>query len=255
MRRKPRSTHKIRLTVKVPRILCIFTFSAVSYNRPKFPAHASWTPNATTVFDYNLGFTSPNRIFINTNNTIYINDYSTAIITAWIEGYSVSMREINDAYGLFVTANDEVYFRPISQCNIYASPINATIIYPVMLVSKCCDDIFIDLNNTLYCSIHFMNQIITKSLDAPGNTLRSVAGTGSPGSESDQLYDPYGIFVDISFDLYVADSVNNRIQRFSSGQMNATTVAGNGTSGTIFLKTPHRHPTGWRWLPLHRRLR
>ena len=148
------------------------------------------------------------------------------------------MREINDAYGLFVTANDEVYFYPSSQCNIYASPINATIIYPVMLVSKCCDDIFIDLNNTLYCSIHFMNQIITKSLDAPGNTLRSVAGTGSPGSESDQLYDPYGIFVDISFDLYVADSVNNRIQRFSSGQMNATTVAGNGTSGTIFLKTP-----------------
>ena len=49
---------------------------------------------------------------------------------------------------------------------------------------------------------------------------------------------PTESFVDISFDLYVADSVNNRIQRFSSGQMNATTVAGNGTSGTIFLKTP-----------------
>jgi len=50
------------------------------------------------------------------------------------------------------------------------------------------------------------------------------------------LYDPRGIFVDINFNLYVADSGNNRIQLFQSGQPNGTTVA--GTSRTILLYHP-----------------
>jgi DNA-binding beta-propeller fold protein YncE len=38
--------------------------------------------------------------------------------------------------------------------------------------------------------------------------------------------------------LYVADCNNNRIQLFYSGQLNATTVAGNGFSGAITLDCP-----------------
>ena len=52
------------------------------------------------------------------------------------------------------------------------------------------------------------------------------------------LYYPYGIFVDIDFDLYVADSYNHRIQLFQSGQSNGTTVAGIVVPGTITLYYP-----------------
>ena len=49
---------------------------------------------------------------------------------------------------------------------------------------------------------------------------------------------PCGIFVNPTFDLYVADSGNNRIQMFPYGASNAITVAGNGATGTISLNQP-----------------
>ncbi|CAF4045004.1 unnamed protein product [Adineta steineri] len=54
-----------------------------------------------------------------------------------------------------------------------------------------------------------------------------VAGTNSSGSNSTMLNSPRGIFVDVNFDLYVADYGNNRVQLFRSNQPNGTTVAGN----------------------------
>jgi DNA-binding beta-propeller fold protein YncE len=49
---------------------------------------------------------------------------------------------------------------------------------------------------------------------------------------------PNGIFVDINFDLYVADYYNNRIQLFKSGELNAKTLARSGAPGTITLNGP-----------------
>jgi sugar lactone lactonase YvrE len=63
-----------------------------------------------------------------------------------------------------------------------------------------------------------------------------VAGNGTPGFSGDngpatsaQLYGPDGIAVDSAGNLYIADSVNNRIRKVSNGII--TTVAGNGTAG------------------------
>ena len=66
-----------------------------------------------------------------------------------------------------------------------------------------------------------------------------MAGTAYAGSTPDMLYSPYGIFVTSSLDLYVADCNNNRVQLFRSGETNATTVAGNRTSGDITLQCPY----------------
>lgn len=44
------------------------------------------------------------------------------------------------------------------------------------------------------------------------------------------------IYVDEDFNLYVADRDNNRIQRFSFGQHNGTTIVGSTALGTISLK-------------------
>ena len=52
------------------------------------------------------------------------------------------------------------------------------------------------------------------------------------------LYYPSGIFVTVTLDLYVADFWNDRIQLFGPGELNATTIVGNGASGTISLYRP-----------------
>jgi sugar lactone lactonase YvrE len=66
-----------------------------------------------------------------------------------------------------------------------------------------------------------------------------AAGTGSEGSSFNELNRPNGIFVDVNFDLYVADCGNNRIQLFQSGELNGITVAGDRSPNpTINLNCP-----------------
>ena len=101
-----------------------------------------------------------------------------------------------------------------------------------------CFDIFVDISNTLYCSMDSIHQIVTKSLNTVSNALTIIAGTGTAGNTSYMFQYPNGIFVNINFDLYVADWRNNRVQLFRSGELNATTVAGNGAPGTIALNGP-----------------
>lgn len=57
-------------------------------------------------------------------------------------------------------------------------------------------------------------------------TGRIVAGTGSPGSNSNELNFPYGLGLDSSNALYVVDRSNNRVQKYQPGSLNGTTVAG-----------------------------
>ena len=101
-----------------------------------------------------------------------------------------------------------------------------------------CYGLFVDMNNTLYCSLQSVHRVVTKSLYNSTAAMVTVAGTGSSGSLPNKLNNPYGIFVDIDLSLYVADGFNDRIQRFTPGKVNATTVAGNGSSSTFPIRYP-----------------
>ena len=101
-----------------------------------------------------------------------------------------------------------------------------------------CSGLFVDVTNNLYCSQQDRHQVVTKSLSDPSIALSVVAGSGCPGSASQMLNSPAGIFVTISFDLYVADSKNDRIQLFRFGDINATTLVGKGTTGTFVIFRP-----------------
>ena len=112
---------------------------------------------------------------------------------------------------------------------------------PVMHNVSKCFGLFVDINDTLYCSMYDRHQVVKRLLNDSTMALTTVAGTGIPTSASNTLDSPHGIFVDINFDLYVADTNNNRIQLFRAGELNGTTVAGNRSSNnTVTLK----HPTG-----------
>ena len=63
------------------------------------------------------------------------------------------------------------------------------------------------------------------------NNIR-IAGTGTSGPGDNQLFKPYGIFVNRFDVLYVADQYNHRIMKWLPGATSGIRVAGNGAEAT-----------------------
>jgi sugar lactone lactonase YvrE len=89
---------------------------------------------------------------------------------------------------------------------------------------------------------------------APGGTITTVAGTGTAGYNDDnqqataaQLNNPHGVAVDGAGNLYIADTINNRVRRV---QLAAVIVAGafnsNFDGNTVLQVKPNRAiPLQW----------
>jgi hypothetical protein len=178
----------------------------VSYNQPKFCPNASWNPNATTFANISVVGSLPQAIFVDTNNTVYVVAQAMNQVLVWLNGSNISTRTISgglsSSMGVFVTTNGNVYVNNgDSNYQVDKWTMNATSSVPVINVTSRCFSLFIDINNTLYCSSDF-NQIVVKvSLDNASSALTVAAGTGSKGAGSYMLYNPDGIFVDSQFNL------------------------------------------------------
>jgi len=185
----------------------------------------------------------PYGIYVNTNNTVYVADRQNGRIQVWLEGNATLSRSISgnisNPHSLFVTITDDIYIDngyPNGQVNKWT--FNTTTGVPAMTVNQECYGLFVDINDILYCSMMDLHQVIAKPLGGGLNTSTIVAGTSCPGYTSYMLYYPCGIFVDVNFDLYVADCGNDRIQLFHSGQLSGTTIPINGASGIFTLSCP-----------------
>ncbi|CAF3886032.1 unnamed protein product [Rotaria sp. Silwood1] len=82
------------------------------------------------------------------------------------------------------------------------------------------------------------HRVVKHELEGTAKMWTSVAGTGCPGPVPNALDHPHGIYVDIDFSLYVADTYNNRIQRFAFDKSDGSTVAGFGSSIHFLLNRP-----------------
>ena len=149
-----------------------------------------------------------------------------------------STSHVYDGVSIFVASNDDVYFYDDAKKQINVSSTNTASAQAVMYTNGYCQGLFVDRNHTLYCTLRDMHHVVAKSLEDPANTLKMVAGIDCSGSTSNMLSNPSGIFVHLNFSLFVADTYNHRIQHFSPGLMNATTVAGSGAPGTVTLSHP-----------------
>ena len=183
-------------------------------------------------------------MFINTNNTIYVAASDLNQLVVFSSMNSTSAMTIGTGLvsprGLFVTIDNDIYVdngRNHSRVEKWTS--NATNGAAVMNVSSGCYSLFVDINNTLYCSLDIIPMIVKRSLTDVINTSATVAaGNETEGTSSYQLNHPNGIFVDTELTLYVADCFNHRIQSFTLNQLNGTTVAGAGAAGTVTLLHP-----------------
>ncbi|CAF0986126.1 unnamed protein product [Adineta steineri] len=223
----------------------IMFVGALSFNQRRFCPRAIWNSNGITIANQSVVGSNPFAIFVNTNNTIYVANRENNTILIWHEE-SVNPTKIISGnfiqpFSLFVTSNGDIYIdngikngrveRWIAETNSFVT---------VMNVSSQCNSLFVDINNTLYCSVFWDHQVVKRSLnDAMMASNRIAAGTGIEGSASHELHGPHGIFVDVNFDLYVADCVNDRVQLFQPAEPNGITVAGSESPNpTITLNCP-----------------
>ena len=179
---------------------------------------------------------------INRANTIFVARADTGNVMFWKNGSTTTRSTIatgvSSPLAMFVTDNEKIFL--VNNCpknRVEYWDINGTLQAAVLTSGSSCSGLFIDIYNDLYCSEYQYHQVVKKPLMDPSNQITIVAGTGCSSSSDDGLDDPMGIFVDKSRNLYVADSANNRIQRFSYGQTIGVTVAGNGF-GSISLSSP-----------------
>ena len=225
----------------------IDVYKGIGYNRPKICLNATWSSTGSTFLSSpTLG--SPQIVFILRNNRTITTEFTsgsgTYVARTWESGSSQSARNFSRnaafIYGIFPSDNDDIYIdNAVNGTGVERCSSNLTNCQPVMTSCFSCYALFIDSISNLYCSQTSGHRVIVKQLEDSSTTHRVAAGTTYPGSASYQLNNPYGIFVDTNLDLYVADSNNNRIQKFPYGEINGITVVGSEAVGTFTLSYPN----------------
>lgn len=217
--------------------------SGWSFNQPELCPLATWNPNAITLIDVSASNTEPIGIFANKNNTVYVTMRSLHQVQIYFNGNITAATSIASglqySQGIFVTNNGDIYIdNGFSNGRVEKWILNATNGITVMSVNGSCHSLFIDINNTLYCSLGTQHKVMKISLNSGGIIPQLAAGNSTAGNGPYMLNNPRGIFVDLNFNLYVADCSNNRIQVFQPGQLNASTIAGSNAPITITLNCP-----------------
>ena len=218
----------------------------VSYNLPKFCPNATWDSKANTFADSNVLTDKPVHIFVNDLNTVYVAVSGNSLVQAWLQGNATPTRTISSGFdkplSLFVNILSDIYIdHGKNSKRVEKWSTNSSSGQVVMTVTDSCNGLFIDLNETLYCSMEASDKVVKRSLNSGGTSVAVAAGSGTGGSTANDLSGPQGIFVDFQFNLYVADTNNNRIQCFTYGSLAGTTVAGSTTPNTTITLS---QPTG-----------
>ncbi|CAF4243790.1 unnamed protein product, partial [Adineta steineri] len=217
----------------------------LSFNQPRFSTTPTWNSNGITVANQSIVGRIPGTIFVDTNNTIYVANQEENTIVVWHEESGnltkIIYGNFTHSSSLFVTSNGDIYIDDgIEHGQVQKWIVETNTFATVMNVRSQCDGLFIDIDNTLYCSMSLFAEVVKRSLNDPVMTPNHVAaGTGREGSASNELNYPSGIFVDVNLDLYVADCGNDRVQLFQPEESNGFTAAGRTSlTPTITLRCP-----------------
>ncbi|CAF0731480.1 unnamed protein product [Adineta steineri] len=220
----------------------------LSFNQPKFCPTAAWDPFGITFTNQTTVGEDLYALFINANNTIYTVNRKTKQILMWINN-SINLNktisvDFYDSKSIFITNNGDIYYDDgfyHGEVGKWISTTNTFVTVMDVISPAACYGLFVDINNTLYCSLSWIHIIVKRWLNDSEMISTTAAGTGIRGTASNELDSPWGIFVDLNFDLYVADYENHRIQLFKSGELNGTTIVGQGSSNNIISL---RYPCG-----------
>ncbi|CAM4838629.1 unnamed protein product [Rotaria magnacalcarata] len=94
-------------------------------------------------------------------------------------------------------------------------------------------DVSVDFSNTLYIA-DYGNNRIQKWLNGASDGI-TIAGQASriSGSNATDLLHPGGVLVDLTGNIYIADTNNHRIQLWANGALSGVTIAGTGKPSAL----------------------
>ena len=152
-----------------------------------------WNPNGATFANKDVVGEFPRTIFVDIYNTVYVAAYKNDELLFWPEGSTSSVKlsgvKLAEYGSMFVTIDGDVYFeKDGEQGKIYKWSKNTTTTVLVKEFEELCYSLFIDIDNTLYCSVHNGAKVLATSLNDNQSDLTIVAGTGSTGLSSDETY-------------------------------------------------------------------
>jgi sugar lactone lactonase YvrE len=116
-------------------------------------------------------------------------------------GSGSNNNQLNQPYGLFVDENGTIYIADYKNHRIMKWYSGAT------------SGIMVAGNEYMYIS-EYGNSRITRWPPNANYGECIAACTGTTGTASTQLYEPYSLAFDSNGSLYVSDTGNNRIQKF-----------------------------------------
>ena len=211
----------------------------MNFNQPYLCPNVSWNTDAGPFESWSTAF----GLFVSTSNVIYYTENNVDHIHVRHEDNTLAISTIWSPGGttrdVFVSGTGDIYQNNENDHPVYQwTPDGSMRMGVVMNVTAFCFGLFIDRNENLLCSMADEHRVSSVSLTSTSITPTVVAGTGTAGSAANMLSSPNGIFVSVKFDLYVADCNNDRVQLFTNGSLYGTTVAGNGSTGTISLNHP-----------------
>lgn len=156
-------------------------------------------------------FNRPEGIAIDASGNIYISDF-----------YNSKVRKINTSGIISTFAGNGVY----SYSGDGGPASAAGISYPNFLCLDHSGNLLISDNDNHVIRKVNAGGIITTFA---GNGSASYSGDGGPATAA-TLYFPCGIFEDASYNIFIADQINNRIRKVDLGGT-ISTVAGTGSGG------------------------
>jgi len=196
---------------------------------------------------------SPWGVYVDSNNTIYVADYSNHRIQQWFPN-AVSGNTVIGVTGVS-GSNGSLLNYPIAvygdtQQRLYVGDSNgirvwslgASVGYPLPGSSGIgpINGIFVDKNGNIYASA--LSSCAVRMWTPTGTASTLVAGGTGCGPSSSQLYDPYGLSVDSSTStIFISNWNVQTIVSWPIGATNGTIIAGqNSISGTdaFLLKYP-----------------
>ncbi|GAB3493261.1 hypothetical protein GCM10027341_08350 [Spirosoma knui] len=224
---------------------------------------AGGLPSAATQFDYASG------VYVDGLGNVYVSDESNHRIQKWEPGATQGItvaggngegsgaNQLSYPHGVFVDGAGNTYVVDRYNNRIQKFPPNSTSATSGTTVAGGNGagsganqlnrplGIYVDGTDNLYVSDadnHRIQKFPPNSTSATAGT--TVAGGNGAGSGDNQLEDPSGVYVDGAGNIYVADTDNTRIQKFSPNSTSATsgtTVAGGNGNGSedIQLDRPY----------------
>ena len=227
------------------------TLFVAEWNNNRVQAFAPNSKIGTTVIS-SIGH--PQGLFIDNLSNLYVTTGTDCQVVIQPNGLRIPPSKLttctwstslSDAYGVAVDRSGNIYVSSsscsyITRWNVNST--NATLLIASSSVTSSFRHIYLDEDNATVYVADKLNHRILKIFLNSSLTTQNVAGVqGSAGNTADKLNSPAGVYVSqIDGAIYVADTGNNRVQKWAAGASNGTTVAGSSVGGTTYaLNQPY----------------